>query len=168
MYATDSQLKRAYRKQVAKWHADKVQRLGMDKQMEARANYDRATQAYEFLTGHQRCQYDRVVMGATTFQTFQCRKRLKERTEKERRAREEELAMAKAKKAEAERAKRANKKTGRTKNEVQVKRGAGRELIVYAVGSLIHFVFEKHENFFNGVLEFFCHWAWLRLLLPLG
>ncbi|TRX98843.1 hypothetical protein FHL15_000185 [Xylaria flabelliformis] len=165
MNATDSQLKRAYRKQVAKWHADKVQRLGMDKQMEARANFDRATQAYEFLTSHQRCQYDRVAMGATTFQNFQCRKRLKQRKEKERQAREEEIAIAKAAKAEAARTKRANKKTGKTKIGLQVKRGAGRELVVYAVGSLIHFVFEKHENFFNGVFEFFCHWALLRLLL---
>ncbi|KAI0553460.1 hypothetical protein F4679DRAFT_599622 [Xylaria curta] len=156
--ATNPELKRAYRRQVSRWHNDKVQRLGVDKQIEAKENYDRATEAYEVLTNDIRCDYDLHVMRATNVQYFQCKAQ-------RRLDRENESARAKEAEAEETRTKRANKKT-RSTNITNEKREKGKELALYTVESLMHFVvFQRHENLFIDLAAFFFHCSLMRFLL---
>ncbi|KAI1738879.1 hypothetical protein F4680DRAFT_449675 [Xylaria scruposa] len=168
--ATNSELKRAYRRQVAKWHSDKVQRLSADKQIEAKENYDLATEVYETLTSYERCDYDLHVMKVTSAQYSRCKaqERLDRKNERDR----AEEAEAEAKETRTE---WSNEKTGSTNRTGNTnKTGStkktdeerGKELALYAVGALMHFIFfERHKNIFIELVALFYHWALMRFFL---
>ncbi|KAI1419398.1 DnaJ domain-containing protein [Xylaria sp. FL1777] len=62
IHASNSEIKRAYRKRVLPYHPDKVQRLSALEQANAKRKFDEITHSYEFLTSDKRCFYDRRIM----------------------------------------------------------------------------------------------------------
>ncbi|KAI3331516.1 hypothetical protein HD806DRAFT_162149 [Xylariaceae sp. AK1471] len=74
--ATDSELKRAFRHQVLKYHPDKHLMFSADKRKAAAERYSAITSSYEFLTsGGERCYYDYYVVGGSLLDYMVCKHR---------------------------------------------------------------------------------------------
>ncbi|KAI0457622.1 hypothetical protein F5B21DRAFT_501355 [Xylaria acuta] len=168
--ATDSELKRAYRKQVVQFHPDKAQRLSADEQETAKVLYDRATLAYEVLASDRRCEYDRDVMRATVPEMKTCLQRVARRREKKRQDKAAERARATKEERETKpkqaRTRQANEKVKATRKERQETKSEhdSKELITYAVGSLVYFTMFKHKTFFTWLTEFSYYWFLWRFI----
>ncbi|KAI0432540.1 DnaJ domain-containing protein [Xylaria sp. FL1042] len=76
-YASDSEIKRAYRKQVLRYHPDKVQRLSAPERDNAKRKFDEFTHSYRYLLSENRCYYDLNVMKVSYEQYKACVKRKK-------------------------------------------------------------------------------------------
>ncbi|GAW20153.1 hypothetical protein ANO14919_096500 [Xylariales sp. No.14919] len=64
--ASDAELRRAYRRVIRSYHPDKWQRLGARERAQAERRYIQARYSYAVLSGPQRCQYDMLIMNATS------------------------------------------------------------------------------------------------------
>ncbi|KAJ3567430.1 hypothetical protein NPX13_g6765 [Xylaria arbuscula] len=110
--ATDSEIKRAYRRKVVQTHPDKVQRLGPAARLEAEAKFNLATKAHETLSNlEERCKYLEKLPGVDSITRAGCWRGLQKRNreqasaEAQRRADEEWNARWEAYKAAKEAAK---------------------------------------------------------------
>jgi hypothetical protein len=91
--ASDSEIKRGYRRQLLLYHPDKVQRLPASEREKAEESMLKIEQSYNFLLSYKRCTYDRVRFGTTIAQQNRCldqayakaARELREREEQERR-----------------------------------------------------------------------------------
>lgn len=143
--STDSELKRAYRRKVAKFHPDKSLRLSGKEREEAKAQYDRVVLAYEFLLTDGRCAYDRDVMNATAPELQRCFKRVAQRSQQKRRDAEREKAENLLKRQ------RTVIRKARKAREAKIDRER-KELIAYVVGSLA-LLRRICKGFFNWLVD---------------
>ncbi|KAI0441542.1 hypothetical protein F4803DRAFT_576419 [Xylaria telfairii] len=143
--STESELRHAYRMQVAKFHPDKSLRLGAKEREKANENYGEIVAAYEVLSTEKRCAYDKDVMKATAPQLERCFGWV---TEKRRQKREYE---DKQKVEDLLRRQRSNPNPvimkARERREARRERER-KELIAYVVGSLTPFI-RIYKNFFR-------------------
>ncbi|KAI1153977.1 DnaJ domain-containing protein [Nemania diffusa] len=70
--ASDADIKRGYRRQVLKYHPDKLQLLSSSERAGAEENMSKAQEAYEFLLSSKRCDYDREVFRTSLLQLDHC------------------------------------------------------------------------------------------------
>ncbi|KAI0489998.1 hypothetical protein F4859DRAFT_523792 [Xylaria cf. heliscus] len=163
--ATDSDLRRAYRKQVLKYHPDKFQRLSAAEQEEAKANFDRVTAAYDFLLSSDgRCEYDRDVMNASTSHLKQCNRRVRLRREERLKEQEAERAARRAEMKKAEEARRREEKAEETRRRKEKTRRREEtepvrpsvELATHILDSMVEFV--KAKSFSRWVMEVSLFW----------
>ncbi|RYC63658.1 hypothetical protein CHU98_g2568 [Xylaria longipes] len=153
--ASDSDIKRGYRKQVVQWHPDKSQRLSAEKRKEAKVYFDRATEAYEFLLTDRRCQYDRDVMRATKPQLRRCFQWVKEQRKKK----QQDEAVEKQWTRQANKKKK-EKKATREGNQGPKPDSDSGELKTHVIGSLISFLTTKSKDFFNWLAECYRWFLW--------